>query len=61
MTTREQGQRKQEEVCAQTFLCWLSSQCGTNYKLQRAEECLELRGRWDFIARVEEHTGWLCS
>jgi hypothetical protein len=56
---REQGQQKQEEACAQTFLCWLSSQCGSNYELQRAEECPELRCRWDFVARVEEHTDWL--
>lgn len=61
MTTgvREQGQRKQEDVCAQTFLRWLGSQCGSNYELQRAEECPELRGRWDFVARVEGHTDWL--
>lgn len=61
MTTRsyDEGQRKQEEACAQTFLRWLGSQRGTSYELQRAEECRELRGRWDFIARVEGHRKWL--
>jgi hypothetical protein len=61
MTTqaREQGQRKQEEACAQTFLRWLGCQYGTDYELQRAEECPELKGRWDFVARVEGHRDWL--
>jgi hypothetical protein len=53
------GQRKQEEACAQAFLDWLCIKHNIAYKLKRAEECSELKGRWDFVAWGEEHSQWL--
>jgi hypothetical protein len=58
LTTKfdRESQREQEKACAQTFLHWLGLQHGASYELQRAEECPELKGRWDFIARAEGDT-----
>lgn len=56
---REQRQQEQEQACAQTFLDWLGAQRGMNHELQRAERVPELKGRWDFIARVQGRADWL--
>lgn len=49
---RQQGEHEQERVTAQTFLDWLSSQHSVVYELQRAEDIPDLKGRWDFVARI---------
>lgn len=57
--SNRQGQREQEKTCAQAFVDWLSCQRGNSYDLERAENCPELSGRWDFVARERETTRWL--
>jgi len=59
MESHEGGKKEQERLCAQTFLDWLGSQCGTKYKLQRAEEIPDLKGRWDFVAQAPRNTQWI--
>lgn len=55
----QQGKRGQEQACAQAFVDWLSSRRGRSYELTRAEECPDLTGRWDFVARERGRASWL--
>jgi len=59
MESHEEGKKEQERLCAQTFLNWLGSQRGTKYKLQRAEEPPDLKGRWDFVAQAPRNNQWI--
>jgi len=53
------GKQAQEKACAETFLKWFSIQRKCKYQLERAETNSKLKGRWDFVAWVEECPEWI--